>query len=81
MDSEETAEDSGAETALLPKSFFGDKSLEPGSTCKIKVVRIYDEEVEVEYVAHDKDDKNKQEYDSPEAQLDRMAMPGDMERM
>lgn len=84
MDSEEQAEgqaeDSSAETALLPKSLFGDKNLEPGAECKIKVVRVYEDEVEVEYVKHEKDGKESQEY-SPEEQIDKMAMPGNMERM
>ena len=81
MDEKEHS-DSGAETALLPKSIFGDKTLEPGAECKIKVVQIYDDEVEVEYVKHEKDgeEKGEQEY-SPEEQIERAAMPGNMEMM
>jgi hypothetical protein len=75
MDEKEHS-DSGAETALLPKSIFGDKTLEPGAECKFKVVQIYEDEVEVEYVKHEKDGEDEEEY-SPEEQIDRAAMPGD----
>jgi hypothetical protein len=79
MDPQEHS-DSGEETALLPKSIFGDKTLEPGATCKFKVVQIYDDEVEVAYVKHEKDGDKEKDY-SPEEQIDRAAMPGNMEMM
>lgn len=37
------------ETGLVSKSLFGGKMPEPGSTCTFKVVKVYDDEVEVEY--------------------------------
>lgn len=78
MDEKEHS-DEGGETALLPKSIFGDKSLEPGSECKFKIVQVYEDEVEVKYVKHEKDG-GKKDY-SPEEQIDRAAMPGNMEMM
>jgi len=37
-------------TALIPKSFFpGDKELEPGNECTVKVERVLDDQVEVSY--------------------------------
>lgn len=82
MDVEENAEDSGQETALLPKSIFPDKDLEPGKVCKFRVVATYEDEVEVEYVRSEKDSGDSDEIKeySAEEQIDRMAMPG-MERM
>ena len=54
-DSAETEDQTGTDepTALLPKSLFGDKDLKPGRACKVKVMRVYDDEVEVAYVPHD----------------------------
>ena len=40
------------QTALLPKNFFGGKELEPGRECKVKIQKVYDDEVMVEYVPH-----------------------------
>lgn len=49
-------------TALLPKSFFGEKELEIGKPCKVVPVHIYEDEVEVKYVPHDsKEDKPKED--------------------
>lgn len=56
---EEGAEDKegmGEDTALLPKTFFGDKPLEPGTECKVKIEHVYDDEVEVSYVPHDQEE-------------------------
>lgn len=40
----------GAATSLLPKSFFpSDKDLEVGSTCKVRVEKIMDDQVLVSY--------------------------------
>lgn len=42
-------EDEGGETALLPKSILAGKDFQPGEEVVLKVVHIYDDEVEVEY--------------------------------
>lgn len=52
-------EESDSESALLPKSFFGDKDLEVGKKCEVKIVHVYEDEVEVEYVRHKKKDNDK----------------------
>lgn len=57
-------------TALLPKSFFGDKDLEPGKTCKVEVVHIYEDEVEVKYVGEKGEKSEPSEVD---AKIDLMA--------
>ncbi|HUD74610.1 MAG TPA: hypothetical protein VMQ76_06010 [Terracidiphilus sp.] len=38
----------GMETALLPKSLFHGKDLKPGDKCDITVVRVHEDQVEVE---------------------------------
>jgi hypothetical protein len=39
------------ESALLPKSLFAGKEVQPGEEITLKVVRLYDDEVEVECCA------------------------------
>jgi hypothetical protein len=39
-------------TGLLPRNAFGGKSPEVGDVCKFRVVQIYDDQIEVEYVQH-----------------------------
>ena len=47
------AEDrSATETALLPKAFFGNKPLEIGRECKVRIAEVLDDQVRVEYVPH-----------------------------
>jgi hypothetical protein len=48
------SEDESGETALLPKSLFGD--VKPGQTLTVKVKRVFEEEVEVEPAECCKDD-------------------------
>lgn len=45
----ETEEDMGEATALLPKSVLGGKEFKPGEEVVLKIVHIYEDEVEVEY--------------------------------
>lgn len=63
------------ETALLPKSIFEDKELKPGSECKFRIVHVYDDEVEVEYVKHDKDkpEREDSQMDMAVAEMESMA--------
>lgn len=51
MEREGSGEESAmeGETALLPKSIFGGKTIEPGSKCTFEVVRIHGDEIEVKY--------------------------------
>lgn len=57
---EQTSTDNSPEknTALLPKSFFKDKELEVGNECKVRIERVYDDDVEVS--------KSGEEYKKPE---------------
>jgi hypothetical protein len=59
------------ETALLPKSIFGQKDVTPGSECKFRVVHVYNDEVEVEYVAHD-EKKKTDSYSEVDDKIDAM---------
>lgn len=54
------------QTALLPKNFFGGKDLEPGRECKVKIKKVYDDEVQVEYVAHGTNDDEGASDSAPE---------------
>lgn len=60
------------ETALLPKSIFKDKNLEPGTKCTFEIVRAHEDEVEVKY-------SKEEEAPAPrmgiEAGLDQIAKP------
>lgn len=47
---ESEAENEDSNVALLPKSFFpGDKDLKPGSTCKVRVEEVQEDQVLVSY--------------------------------
>jgi hypothetical protein len=44
-------EEAEGATALLPKSILAGKKFQPGDEIVLKVVRLYDDEVEVEYAS------------------------------
>lgn len=44
-------ETEGGTTALLPKSVLGGKDFEPGDEVVLKVVKVHEDEVEVEYAS------------------------------
>lgn len=56
-------ETEGGTTALLPKSVLGGKDFEPGEEVVLKVVKVHEDEVEVEY-APEKPDETKSSTDS-----------------
>ena len=64
----ERDEESMGDTALLPKSMFSE-SCKEGDTYSFKIVKVYDDEVEVRKVSA----KPTSEPASPEAQLEAMA--------
>lgn len=68
---------SDQETALLPRSIFGgQKDPEVGSECKFRIVHVYDDEVEVEYVPHKSTKPGRgQAMSDAEDEIDRMAKP------
>ena len=45
------------ETALLPKSLIGDGEVQSGDEIVLKVVRVYGDEVEVEYYKKESEDE------------------------
>lgn len=49
-ESEEEPKNEGAATELVSASFFGDKPLEVGGECTVRIVHVYDDQVEIEYV-------------------------------
>lgn len=66
----EKAREEESETALLPKSLFGDKDLKPGSRCSIEVVAVYDDEVEVKYVKHEENGSKEDDMPDPFAKYE-----------
>ncbi len=73
---ESDSEESSEETALLPKSFFPDEP-EVGKVCKVEVVHVYEDEVEVKYSTEDKDEnpKPKSMMSKSEDDMDNYAKP------
>jgi hypothetical protein len=61
MGGDDDSKDSQSETALLPKSILAGKEFKPGDELALKVVHIYNDEVEVQYASEDekKPDDNK----------------------
>jgi len=59
-----TEDQTGAKspTGLLPFNAFGGKTPEVGDVCSFRVVQIYDDQVEVEYVRHGKDEDHETDY-------------------
>lgn len=65
-------EDEGGTTALLPKSILGGKDFKPGEEVVLKIVRIHDDEVEVEYAP----EKPESTGPSADQEIDQMAAGG-----
>lgn len=62
------------ETALLPKSIFGQKDVQVGGECTFRVVHVYDDEVEVEYVKSEhKEPSGQSAADEADSAIDQMA--------
>jgi len=65
------------ETALLPRSFFQGKDIEIGKTCEVKVEGIFEDEIEVSYVPHKKEDESKPDtMEGADKSLEMMAEDG-----
>lgn len=60
-----SAKDSGAATAVLPKDFFGDKTLEAGKRCEVEIQKIMDDQVLVSKVP-DSEYKDKESGEPPD---------------
>lgn len=62
----------GAQTALVPKSLFGE-GVKPGTVCRVKIESVHEDEVEVSWVKDDSESKPKSNMEESEGALDRMA--------
>lgn len=68
------------ETALLPKSMFAGKEINPGDEFVFKVVRLYEDEVEIEYAPekpHDEEMEGKPAMQESMGGMDKMASMGE----
>lgn len=76
-DKNDSPEDSGGESALIPKSALSDKC-KPGDVVTMKVVHVYDDEVEVEYLSkkHKDEESSDDEMANAERDMDKMAEMG-----
>ena len=54
---QEKSQDSEAQTATVPKEFFGSAPPEVGDRCEVEVMQIADQEVVVKYVEHDEEEE------------------------
>lgn len=61
---DEDEKDEGV-TALLPKSILAGKEFQPGEEVVLKIVHIYDDEVEVAYATGEESDEKEEGGDSP----------------
>jgi hypothetical protein len=73
---ESKEQEAGEDTALLPKSLFSGKDIEPGSKCEVEIVHIYEDEVEVKYVKHNKESKGEAPKEEP-SMKDKIQMAAD----
>lgn len=76
---EESSDDQKPEgqTALLDKSVFPEEP-KPGDVCKFRVVKVYEDEVEVEYEKEDAEEKSEGKSPSMDEAMGKMdSMAGD----
>lgn len=71
---QENEHDESGETALLPKSILAGKEFRPGEEVVLTIVRVHDDEVEVEYASEKPETENKSEGMSADEEIDGMAM-------
>lgn len=50
---DESKSELASNPGLLPKSFFEGKDLEPGTVCRVKIEKVYDDQVSVKYLPHE----------------------------
>jgi beta-lactam-binding protein with PASTA domain len=74
----EEEESSDAENALIPKSILAGQDIKPGQEITLKVVHVYEDEVEVQYSKGDSEaaEEGMPEMKSAEAALEGMASTG-----
>jgi len=69
---DKSSEESGRESALIPKSLLAGMEIKPGDDVLLRVVHVYPDEIEVEY-AHAEEREEETEM-SGEDKLDKLAM-------
>jgi len=75
---EETPEETeGGETALIPKSLLGAKEFSPGDEVVLKIVQIYEDEVEVQYATEGPPEEESSTMMDAESEMDQMAVSGE----
>lgn len=60
----DTSGEEDQEAGVLPRSFFMGKDLKPGAICEVKIERVMDNDVQVRYVPHGKDEEESPAEDS-----------------
>lgn len=70
-------ETEGGETALIPKSLLGAEELSPGDEVVLKIVRIYEDEVEVQYATGEPPAEESSPMMDAESEMDQMAVSGE----
>lgn len=77
--SDQESESAKGQTALLPKSILAGKEFNPGDEVVLKIVRLYENEVEVEYATGEEEEHPNQPMSEPSA--DMTAAEGKLESM
>lgn len=65
------------ETALLPKSILAGKEFKVGEEVVLKIVRMYEDEVEVEYAKEKGGESENEDMAKAHSDMDEMANPGE----
>lgn len=66
----------GGESALIPKSLLMGKEFNPGDEVVLKIVHIYEDEVEVQYASEEPKDESSPMMEADE-EMDKMAVIGE----
>ena len=67
----------GGETALIPKSLLMGKEFNPGDEVVLKIVHIYEDEVEVQYASEEPEEKDHSPMMEADEEMDKMAVSGE----
>lgn len=67
----------GGESALIPKSLLMGKEFNPGDEVVLKIVHIYEDEVEVQYAPEEPKEEGHSEMDEADEEMDKMAVSGE----
>lgn len=68
----------GGETALIPKSLLMGREFNPGDEVVLKVVHIYEDEVEVQYATEEPEEEESGTMMEADEEMDKMAVSGEM---